>query len=533
MGVFYTKPVFIEWEVYKFYNVNWIIDFFIDFYSIIFSFTVFIVTILISIYSVSYMCDDKEKKVFFIFLFLFSLRIQILIFSFSYSRVLMGWDGLGITSFFLIIFYHRSKRLYGSIVTVIRNRLGDCFFIITICLILEIKTFTVIIRCFQIPMFASFILILTAFTKRAQLPFSFWLPKAIAAPTPVSSLVHSSTLVTAGVYLIFRYSYIFLDKIKNFISVMAFSTLLLGSFIALKRYDCKEIVAYSTLSQVGFMIFTLSLNLNNQAFFHLITHALFKSLLFICSGVIIHEFLTQDVRLISLKKVRPAIKIPMLISLLSIRGLPFLRGFYSKDYIIDSLAINLENFKLWTSFISIIFLSSLYRLRFFFFIIRNYVNFPWSWKWDYILLSLNLRLLGSIVIGSTYIWLWERRFYAHFSFYKIIIIAILIYRLIRRTWVYKLNLNTFSHLGLINQIFNKTLKWYNSSFFMWDKGWLNGVFFFFINALIKLSILFNTIWIKFIIIFTIVSLGLYILYGDSIIYYFEFKLHKCGIIHLL
>jgi NADH:ubiquinone oxidoreductase subunit 5 (subunit L)/multisubunit Na+/H+ antiporter MnhA subunit len=133
---------------------------------------------------------------------------------------------------------------------------------------------------------------------------------------------------------------------KNFISVMAFSTLLLGSFVALKRYDCKEIVAYSTLSQVGFMIFTLSLNLNNQAFFHLITHALFKSLLFICSGVIIHEFLTQDVRLISLKKIRPTIKIPMLISLLSIRGLPFLRGFYSKDYIIDSLAINLENLKL-------------------------------------------------------------------------------------------------------------------------------------------------------------------------------------------
>jgi len=180
-----------------------------------------------------------------------------------------------------------------------------------------------------------FLIGLAALTKSAQVPFSAWLPAAIAAPTPVSALVHSSTLVTAGVYLLIRFNELIgYSKLLFFISLL---TILLSGLGACLEQDAKKIVALSTLRQLGVIIFSLSMGLWEIAFFHLLSHALFKSLLFICIGLYIHGILNQqDLRGIGFQLYSiPVTSSYFLVSSLSLRGFPFLSGFYSKDSIIE------------------------------------------------------------------------------------------------------------------------------------------------------------------------------------------------------
>lgn len=181
-------------------------------------------------------------------------------------------------------------------------------------------------------------------TKSAQMPFSSWLPAAIAAPTPVSALVHSSTLVTAGVFLLIRF-YNFLTEIKYFnfiLIIISCSTILIAGLSALTECDLKKIIALSTLSQLGVIIASLGLGCVNLAFFHLITHALFKALLFICAGSIIHFHIHgQDLRTIgNLTRQLPFTISALLIANISLCGLPFISGFYSKDMILETAIFN-------------------------------------------------------------------------------------------------------------------------------------------------------------------------------------------------
>lgn len=187
----------------------------------------------------------------------------------------------------------------------------------------------------SILLFVLFIVILAAITKRAQIPFSAWLPAAIAAPTPVSALVHSSTLVTAGVYLLIRFSY-FLD-INIFIFYVGRLTIFISGLGANFENDLKKIIALSTLSQLGVIIFILSLGMRDLAFFHLLTHALFKSLLFLCAGVFIHGLGdAQDIRFLGgIIYFIPFRTFCFMSCSLSLCGFPFLAGFYSKDLILE------------------------------------------------------------------------------------------------------------------------------------------------------------------------------------------------------
>jgi NADH-ubiquinone oxidoreductase chain 5 len=185
-------------------------------------------------------------------------------------------------------------------------------------------------------------IVLASITKRAQLPFSYWLPMAIAAPTPVSALVHSSTLVTAGVYLIIRFNKILLMRWAGELFKIAVLTIFISGLIANFEFDLKKIIALSTLRQLGLMIIILRLGMGILSFFHLLTHAIFKSILFICAGIIIHSINNnQDIRVYGgLNEYLPFTIIRFYISRLSLCGFPFLSGFYSKDLIIELIYLN-------------------------------------------------------------------------------------------------------------------------------------------------------------------------------------------------
>ena len=186
--------------------------------------------------------------------------------------------------------------------------------------------------------FFGFVLCLGLVTKSAQFPFCSWLPAAMAAPTPVSALVHSSTLVTAGIYLLFRLKKMFSWEIKLTLGIIGLYTLLVARFSACFEWDLKKIIAFSTLSQLGLMCVSLSLGLSLLAFFHLLTHAVFKALLFIRAGFFIGQLSHfQDLRTLGKTKgFNPLVDFSLVLSILALRGFPFLAGFFSKDIILES-----------------------------------------------------------------------------------------------------------------------------------------------------------------------------------------------------
>jgi len=214
-----------------------------------------------------------------------------------------------------------------------------------------------------------FIIIISACTKSAQIPFSAWLPAAMAAPTPVSALVHSSTLVTAGVYLLIRINLIIIEiNISYLLLLMGIITIVMAGITAIIEIDMKKIIALSTLSQLGVMILILGLGNPMLSFFHLLSHAFFKAILFMCAGIIIHNIKDyQDIRKIGIRysNLNFCISI-ILIANIRLCGLPFLRGFYSKDLIIEMLLIKGKNLFLFIFIMLGTILTVLYscRLRF-------------------------------------------------------------------------------------------------------------------------------------------------------------------------
>jgi len=215
------------------------------------------------------------------------------------------------------------------------------------------------------------LVIIAALTKRAQIPFSAWLPAAIAAPTPVSALVHSSTLVTAGVYLLIRFNYAL--GIREFLFFIGTLTIFISGLGANFETDLKKIIALSTLRQLGLIIITLGLGLYEYAFFHLLTHAIFKSLLFLCAGVFIHSMGDlQDIRIIGGLIIScPATSFYFISSSIALCGFPFLSGFYSKDIILELFFLSKINmFMILIIFIATIFTLS-YSVRLIYYIFFN------------------------------------------------------------------------------------------------------------------------------------------------------------------
>lgn len=306
----------------------------VDLFSLLFRSFVVLISSFIILYRGFYISEDLFFNRFITIIIIFVLSIIILVFGGNLFSLIVGWDGLGLVSFCLVIYYSNKDSISSGILTIIMNRVGDGFILLAIFFFRALRVFNTDLL-FERSL-GSFLLMFSFFTKRAQFPFSSWLPVAIAAPTPISSLVHSSTLVTAGIYLSIRFSFIFTKiSISNLIIIVSLLTILLGGRLALIEKDFKKIVAMSTLRQLGFMFFMISIGSIKLAFFHIICHAFFKSLLFIRVGRIIIRG-RQDSRY-CYSLISPIIISSLIISLFPLIGIPFTIGFYSKDLSLDFL----------------------------------------------------------------------------------------------------------------------------------------------------------------------------------------------------
>lgn len=337
-----NKWILLEWEFMSSRTSPIIFPLILDPLRLSFRNIVCLISACVLIFSTKYIDREKFLSRFIWVVILFVISINMLVFVPNILSLLIGWDGLGIVSFALVIYYENQKSLAAGILTALANRIGDVTLIIAITLSIN-QGFWSSLHFIYHPFSYVVILgiIVAAITKRAQIPFSRWLPAAMAAPTPVSALVHSSTLVTAGVFLLIRF-YPFLRTFQDFLWIsMLFSsiTLLIAGLGANFEYDLKKIIALSTLSQLGVIILRISLKMPILALFHLYTHAIFKALLFLCAGAIIYNNIhRQDIRTIgNLWK-----QIPLTISCintanLALCGAPFMAGFYSKDLILETM----------------------------------------------------------------------------------------------------------------------------------------------------------------------------------------------------
>lgn len=366
-------------------------------------------------YRKSYIEGEKNSFIFIILIVLFVVSIMLLIVRPNIVRILLGWDGLGLVSYLLVIYYQNVKRYNAGILTVLSNRIGDVIILISIGIIINLSRWNYYFFrefIFNDIKFIGLIVILAGITKRAQIPFSSWLPAAIAAPTPVSSLVHSSTLVTAGVYLLIRFFPLFNNEnLMLFLLLVSCLTIFISGLGANFEFDLKKIIALSTLSQLGLIIGVLSLGITNICFFHLIRHAIFKALLFICAGFIIHNLNNyQDIRYMgNLNKQIPLISVFFNASNLSLCGIPFLSGFYSKDLILEIIIIRNVNLFIYILFIISTGFTILYSFRLFGFLIvrnNNFFRMRIIDEKDLIIIkSIIILFIGAIMGGRILIWI--------------------------------------------------------------------------------------------------------------------------------
>nr|YP_009349851.1 NADH dehydrogenase subunit 5 [Conocephalus melaenus]AQM39987.1 NADH dehydrogenase subunit 5 [Conocephalus melaenus] len=341
----------IEWEIFSLNSSAVVMTFLFDWMSLLFMSFVLFISSLVIFYSEEYMYGDLNINRFIILVLMFVLSMMFLIISPNLISILLGWDGLGLVSYCLVIYYQNVKSYNAGMLTALSNRVGDVALLMAIAWMLNFGSWNYIYYLDAMNMSESMIIIailvmLAAMTKSAQLPFSSWLPAAMAAPTPVSALVHSSTLVTAGVYLLIRFNPIIVcGNLGLILLLISGLTMFMAGLGANFEYDLKKIIALSTLSQLGLMMSILAMGFPKLAFFHLLTHALFKALLFMCAGAIIHNLKNcQDIRYMGdLCSQMPLTSVCFHVSNLALCGMPFLAGFYSKDLILEISSLSYLN----------------------------------------------------------------------------------------------------------------------------------------------------------------------------------------------
>lgn len=331
---------------------------------------------LIHLYSIGYMSHDKGFYKFFSYLNLFIFSMLLLVMGSNYLILFIGWEGVGLCSYLLIGFWYTNKE-YGAAArkAFIMNRIGDLGMLIGIFMIayqtnaVDFLSVAQNSSKFQLDspviIFITASLFIGAIGKSAQLPLFTWLPDAMAGPTPVSALIHAATMVTAGVYLVVRSNFLYslAPTTMDGILFIGLLTALVAAFIGLRQNDIKKVLAYSTVSQLGFMFVALGVGAYTTAMFHLMTHAFFKALLFLGSGSVIHAMSgEQDMRFMGgLKKKIPITHITFLIGTLAISGFPFLSGMISKDEILTN--VYGKNPILWVVLFLVATMTAIYMFR--------------------------------------------------------------------------------------------------------------------------------------------------------------------------
>ncbi|OOG41977.1 NADH-quinone oxidoreductase subunit L [Rhodanobacter sp. C05] len=319
------------------------------------------VSLLVHVYTIGYMADDDGYKRFFSYISLFTFSMFMLVMSNNFMQLFFGWEAVGLVSYLLIGFwYKRPTAIFANLKAFLVNRVGDFGFLLGIAAVLYfLGTLDYATAFGSAPSLIGKTLQITAGTqwdaatviciclfigamgKSAQVPLHVWLPDSMEGPTPISALIHAATMVTAGIFMVARMSPLFelSSTALSFVLVIGATTALFTGLIGIVQNDIKRVIAYSTLSQLGYMTVALGVSMYSGAVYHLMTHAFFKALLFLGAGsVIIAMHHEQDMRYMGgLRKYMPITWITMWIGSLALCGVPFFSGFYSKDAIIEAV----------------------------------------------------------------------------------------------------------------------------------------------------------------------------------------------------
>nr|YP_010759067.1 NADH dehydrogenase subunit 5 [Oedipoda miniata]WEX31977.1 NADH dehydrogenase subunit 5 [Oedipoda miniata] len=419
-GIYYLMfdySIFVEWELFSLNGSMVLMTFIFDWMSLVFMSFVMYISSLVIYYSNDYMSGDSNINRFIMLVLMFIFSMGLLITSPNLISILLGWDGLGLVSYCLVIYYQNIKSYNAGMLTVLSNRIGDVSILISISWMLNfgswnyIYYYYFIVDSFEMSVI-TMLVILASMTSSAQIPFSSWLPAAMAAPTPVSALVHSSTLVTAGVYLLIRFnSMLMVYNYGWFLLLIGCVTMFMAGLGANFEFDLSKIIALSTLSQLGLMVSILSMGYSDLAFFHLLTHALFKALLFMCAGSMIHNLKdSQDIRFMgSVVNFMPLTSICLNVSSLSLCGMPFLAGFYSSDLILDIINLSLVNYLIFIFYFFSIGLTASYSFRLFYYSMFGDNNFYPCYSFDDKSYFISFGMIGLLLItvfgGSLLSWL--------------------------------------------------------------------------------------------------------------------------------
>nr|YP_010946473.1 NADH dehydrogenase subunit 5 [Chorisoserrata biceps]WGO57191.1 NADH dehydrogenase subunit 5 [Chorisoserrata biceps] len=419
LGIYFSLNdliYFIDWEIISLNSTSIVMTFLFDWMSLIFMGFVFFISSLVILYSDYYMSGDYNINRFIYLVLLFVLSMMFMIISPNIISILLGWDGLGLISYCLVIYYQNIKSYNAGMLTALSNRVGDVSLLMSIAWMLNFGSWNYIfyVDCCKddyCMIIISYLIVLAAITSSAQIPFSSWLPAAMAAPTPVSALVHSSTLVTAGVYLLIRFGVALNESLSSFLLLISGLTMFMSGLGANYEYDLKSIIALSTLSQLGLMMCILSMGYLSLAFFHLLMHALFKALLFMCAGVIIH-FVgdSQDIRSMGgLCTHMPFISSCLMVSNFSLCGMPFLAGFYSKDLILEMVSMSNINMFIYFLFFMSTGLTACYSIRLLYYVLYGDFNllslFYISENSSKMIISIFILLIFVIFGGSLMSWI--------------------------------------------------------------------------------------------------------------------------------
>ena len=432
IDVFLNPSLLINQNIYEWMSIagfNFKAGILIDHLTVSMMAVVTFISLMVHIYSIGYMHDDPGYHRFFCYISLFTFSMMLLVMSNNLLQLFFGWEGVGLMSYLLIGFwYKKESAIQANFKAFIVNRVGDMGLILGIAVIFSIigsldyqtifnsstelvNTKVSIINNYSVSgiTLACLLLFFGAMGKSAQMPLHVWLPDSMEGPTPISALIHAATMVTAGVYMVARMSPLFeLSSIAlSVILIVGATTAVFSGLLGIVQFDIKKIIAYSTISQLGYMMVAAGVSAYSASIFHLMTHAFFKSLLFLAAGSVIialhHE---QDIRKMGgLKQYMPVTYLAALVGSLSLIGFPGFAGFFSKDALIEAVehSSNMGSEFAYYCVLIGVFVTALYTFRFLFVVFHGQSRFKGreqikesSWA---ILIPLILLSIPSILIA--------------------------------------------------------------------------------------------------------------------------------------